>query len=182
MSARDESGEPVVGEWGDNLDDDDDGGFDDDNDEVLKDDEPRFHDGMPITGYYRGEPIPDLNELPQDRWLDVLRPLSYWPRSHAVSRIRAIEHINDARAVIGQLLSEDGRRLRSLDDGPPPPLPTGAPPPHGASRQINVRLGPSEHADLLKAATVFATRPTTLARMLIVRGVNRALYEERRDL
>lgn len=27
---------------------------------------PLMHDGMPITGYYRDEPIPDLNAPPQD--------------------------------------------------------------------------------------------------------------------
>jgi hypothetical protein len=179
-SARDESGEPAA----DRVEDDrfEDGGFDDDEiDEVLDDDEPRFHGGLPISGYYRGEPIPDLNALPQERWLEVLRPLSFWPRTHAVSRLRAIEDVDVALAIKGQLLVEDGRRSRSLDDGPPPRLPAGAPPPRGASRQINFRLGPAEHADLLKAARLFGMRPTTLARLLTVRGVNGALYEERRD-
>jgi hypothetical protein len=157
-----------------------DDGFDDDQD-VLADGEPRFHDGMPITGYYRGEPIPDLNALPQDRWLEVLRPLSHWPRTHAISRIRAIEHVAAARMVMGQLLLEDGRRSRSLDDEPVPPLPAGAPPPHGASHQINFRLGPGEYASLVEAARLFAMRPTALARVLTVRGVHGALCEDGRD-
>jgi hypothetical protein len=159
----------------------DDGGFDDGviADEAIEDDEPRTHDGIPITGYYRGEPIPDLNALAQDRWLEVLRPLSHWPRAHAIARVRTAEQARVALAIKGQLWLEDGPPP-SLADDAVPPMPAGAPPARGASRQINFRLGPDEHASLVEAARLFAMRPTTLARVLTVRGVSRALYEERR--
>lgn len=169
-SARDE-GDRVAGR------EEDDDEIDED---VIEDEEPRFHDGIPITGYYRGEPIPDLDALPQDRWLEVLRPLSSWPRTHAIARVSTIERAQAARTVEGQLLLED-RPPESFDDGLPPPMPAGAPPPRGASHQINFRLGPGEYASLVEAARLFAMRPTTLARVLTVRGVNRALYEARRD-
>jgi hypothetical protein len=186
-SARDEGGPPGGGRRDVLTEDGEHGDAErfveayDEPDEVLGGDEPRFHDGMPITGYYRGEPIPDLDALPQDRWLEVLRPLSFWPRTHAVSRVSTLERAQAALEVKGQLLLEDGRRSRSLDDGPPPPLPAGAPPPRGTSHQVNFRLGPAEHANLLEAARLFAMRPTALARVLTVRGVHSALYEERRD-
>jgi len=147
--------------------------------DVIEDEAPRFHDGIPITGYYRGEPIPDLDALPQDRWLEVLRPLGHWPRIHAIARVSTPERAQAAREVEGQLLFEEGPPR--FEDEPAPPLPAGAPPPHGSSHQINFRLGPGEHARLVEAAKLFAMRPTTLARVLTVRGVNRALYEERRD-
>lgn len=159
------------------------GGFDDDDDviayEPIEDDEPRTHEGMPITGYYRGEPIPDLNALAQDRWLEVLRPLSYWPRTHAIARVRTADQARVALAIKGQLWLEDGPPP-SLADDAVPPMPAGAPPARGTSRQISFRLGPDEHASLVEAARLFAMRPTTLARVLTVRGVSRALYEERR--
>jgi len=67
--------------------------------------------------------------------------------------------------------------------GPPPPLPraVGDPPARGSRRRVNFRLGPEEHTRLLHAARVFGMRPSALAFLLTVRGVNRALYEERRD-
>jgi hypothetical protein len=46
---------------------------------------------------------------------------------------------------------------------------------------VNLRLGAEEHDRLAGAARPFAMRPSTLARMLTMRGVDRALYEERRD-
>ena len=36
---------------------------------------PLMHDGMPITGYHRGEPIPALNALAQEDRLEAPRPL-----------------------------------------------------------------------------------------------------------
>lgn len=140
---------------------------------------PMIHDGIPITGWYRGEPIPDLNALPQDRWLEVLRPLSHWPRVHATAGLRTVEQAQQGLMIKGQLLIEDGRPAAL--EGPPPRMPSGAPPARGASRQVNFRMGPQEHARLVEAARLFAMRPTALARTLTIRGVDRALYEQRRD-
>ena len=164
--------------WDDEVDDDDD-------DDVIEPDgggaeAPLMHDGVPITGYYRGEPIPDLNALPQDRWLEALRPLSHWPRVHATAALRTAEQVQAGWAIKGQLLLEDGPvpRQRPIE-GASRAIPRGAPPARGAGRQINFRLGPQEHARLVEAAGLFAMTPTALARILTVRGVARALPEER---
>lgn len=142
---------------------------------------PEMHEGMPITGWYRGEPIPDLTALPQERWLEVLRPLSHWPRIHATAGLPTLEQSRAAAVIKGQLMLEDGAARARAHDGPPPRMPSGVPPARGASHQVNFRLGPAEHARLAQAAKLFAVPPTTLARMLTMRGVDRALYEERRD-
>ena len=46
---------------------------------------------------------------------------------------------------------------------------------------MNFRLGPEEHARLVAAARAYGLRPGTFARVLTVRGVDAALYEDRRD-
>lgn len=174
--------EDVVDDDGaDDVDDDDDVGGDD----VIEPDgggaeAPLMHDGMPITGYFQGEPIPDLNALSQDRWLEVLRPLSHWPRVHATAALRTAEQVHAAWEIKGRLLLEDGPAPRQRPiEAASRAIPRGAPPARGAGRQINFRLGPQEHARLVEAAGLFAMTPTALARILTVRGVDRALHEER---
>jgi hypothetical protein len=166
-----------------------DDGFDEDrlDDELLTevlaggDPTPRqTHDGIPITGYCGGEPIPDLDRLPQERWLEVLRPLSQRTRREAKHSVRTVAQAQAAGAVLGELIVEDAEVVAQAQQLPPPRMPAGAPPARGAGRQVNFRLGPNEHARLREAARLFAMRPTTLARLLTVRGVDRALYEERR--
>ena len=49
----------------------------------------------------------------------------------------------------------------------------------GPRRQVNVRLGPEEHARLVEAPGLFGMQPSVLARVLTVRGVARALREAR---
>jgi hypothetical protein len=142
---------------------------------------PMMHDGIPITGWFKGEPIPDLNALPQDRWMEVLRPLSHWPRTHATATLRTVDEARVAATIKGRLLLEGRPRGIGPVEDAPPRMPDGAPPARGAGRQINFRLGPDEHARLAEAAELFAMRPTALARVLTMRGVNRVLYEERRD-
>jgi hypothetical protein len=47
--------------------------------------------------------------------------------------------------------------------------------------RVTVRLGWSAYSNLEQAADLYAVRPTTLARMLINRGVRSILVEFRRD-
>jgi hypothetical protein len=138
------------------------------------------HDGMPIRGYNGGEPIPDLSRIPQEGWKQSLRPLSPFSRRLAVNSA-PFETVRDATALVGELMIEDGPPPHQRSPGRPPRMPAGDPPPRGASRQVNFRLGPGEYARLVEAAELYALRPAALARLLTVRGIDRALYEERRD-
>jgi hypothetical protein len=172
---------------------DEDGLADDELDEDRLDDElladvlaggdpapQQMHDGIPISSYCGGEPIPDLGRLSQERWLEVLRPLSPRARREAKHSVRTVAEAQVAGAILGELIVGDAVALARAEEAPPPRMPAGAPPARGASRQVNFRLGPNEHARLREAARLFAMRPTTLARVLTARGVDRALYEERR--
>ena len=142
---------------------------------------PLMHDGIPIAGYYRGEPIPDLNALAQEDWLEALRPLRPWTRKLATARVRTAEQARQAGIIRGQLILEDPVPQARDVERAVPRMPAGAAPRRGRGPQINFRLGRDEHARLLEAARLFGMRPTSLARLLTVRGVERALYEERRD-
>jgi hypothetical protein len=129
---------------------------------------------MPIRGWHRGEPIPDLDRIPQERWRAVLAPLRPGTRQVAMSGTQS--DVRAAAILVGELLADDGP-----GDAAPPGMPAGAPPRRGARRQVSFRLGAEEHDRLAAAGRLFAMRPSTLARVLTMRGVDRALYEERRD-
>lgn len=147
----------------------------------LVDDEPPTNDGIPIRGYYFGEPVPDLSALPRERWPEVLRPLRERTQRRAVSSLQNSEDLTAGHVLVSDLMLEDGAARARANEAPPPAMPSGAPPAKGPCRQVNFRLGPGEHARLVKAARLFGMPPTTLARVLTVRGVDAALYEERRD-
>ena len=145
------------------------------------DEHPGAFDGeIPIWGYHYGEPVPDLKRLPQERWGEVLTPLRAAARQIAVNTVATQADVVAAMALVGELLLADGL-ARAGAQAAPPPMPAGEPPARGRGRQVNFRLGPREHARLVEAARLFGMRPTVLARVLTVRGVDRALYEERRD-
>ena len=159
----------------------DDNGGDDCGDESAASDEvqaPRD------DAYFRspddGQLIPNLSRMPEERWLEALRPLNPYQRRRAANTV-GMAKIRTATALIGQLmLDDDAARARAFAT-PPVALSSGDPPPKGARRQVNFRLGPGEHARLIEAARVFGMRPNVLARLLTVRGVDRALREARRD-
>ncbi len=136
------------------------------------------HDGIPISRWYFGEPVPDLDRIPRERWREVLIPLRHRTRQIAMAGTQ--KDFVAAAQLVGGLLIEVGDSGARARDAPPPGLPEGAPPSRGASRQVNFRLGPDAHERLLEAARLFEMRPSALARLLTVRGVDRALYEERR--
>lgn len=140
---------------------------------------PQTHDGIPITGYNRGEPIPDLGRLPQERWREVMRPLGAYTRQLARGSVRTQAEAIAAGILIGDLILQD----RPVGVLPPPSKPPDCPDPpsRGRSRQVSFRLGPDEHERLLEAARAYGMRPAVLARLLTVRGVNRALHDARRE-
>jgi hypothetical protein len=163
----------------DELDDVDD--VDDDLSLALEPAIPDMHDDIPIRGYNRGEPIPDLGRLPQDRWREALIPLSPRTRHLAQGTVATVADAIAANILVGGLIVEaPPPQLRVR----PPSMPRAVadPPARGGRRQVNFRLGPDEHARLLEAARTFGMRPGALARLLTVRGVDRALRDARRDL
>ncbi len=158
---------------------DDEDAFDDDLLLAPESVNPQMHDGIPITGYNRGEPIPDLGRLPQERWREVMRPLGAYTRQLARGSVRTQAETIAAGILIGELISE-GRPTGVL--APPSKIPSAPDPPaRAASRQVSFRLGPEEHERLSQAARAYGMRPAVLARLLTVRGVNRALHDARRE-
>jgi hypothetical protein len=140
----------------------------------------RMHGDIPIRGYNRGEPIPNLRLLPQERWREVLTPLSPYTRQLAKGTVGSIPDALAANALVGDLLVS--APPPSLAAAPPPmPRSVADPPTRGSRHQVNFRLSADEHARLTQVARAFGMRPGPLARLLTVRGVERALYEERRD-
>lgn len=156
---------------------------DDDHDghegEIVADDGPRA-----VTG--NGKPIPDLSRLPEEQWREALRPLSRYGRIRAQNTAPP-QRIMVAMALTGELLLEDDARRARATAAPPAEMPVGEPPPltqrpsDASRRQVNFRLGAGEHARLVEAARLFGMRPSVLARVLTVRGVDRALSDARRD-
>lgn len=152
-----------------------DDGLDDDDLLAAADPEPpRMHKDIPITGYNRGEPIPDLRRLPQARWREALRPLTGFTRQLSAGSAATPAEAQVAFVLLGELSLEDRPASAPRVPGP------AAAPPRGFSRQVNFRLGPEEHARLVEAARLYGLRPSAFARVLTVRGVDAALYEERR--
>lgn len=143
--------------------------------------QPRpMHGDIPIRGYNRGEPIPDLSVLPQERWREVLTPLSPYTRQLAKGTVGSMSDALAANILVGDLLVT--APAPSLAVAPAPmPRSVADPPARGSRRQVNFRLSADEHARLTQAARAFGMRPGALARLLTVRGVDRAVYEERRD-
>lgn len=158
--------------------DDDDEDDDDDDGAPPVADPPRMHDGIPIRGWYGGEPVPDLDRIPQERWREVLAPLRRATRQWAAAGTQS--DVVAATILVSQLADADSAARHRAVSAPPPGMPAGAPPARGAGRQVNFRLGPDEFERVAEAARLFAMRPTTLARVLTMRGVDRALYEHRR--
>jgi len=77
--------------------------------------------GFPVIEWYLGQPVPDLNEIEEERWPVVLTPLT----------------------------------------------------------QVNFRLSAGQHERLVEAAQRVGAKPTELARILTMRGVEHMLWEER---
>lgn len=128
------------------------------------------------------ERVPDLSRIPRERWLEALRPLSRYERIVARDSLTNQAEVSIVLSLIGQLALEDGEARARAIAAPAPRVPLGDPPPiELPRRQVNFRLGDGEHARLLEAARLFGMRPNMLARLLTVRGVDRALTEARSD-
>jgi hypothetical protein len=140
----------------------------------------------PIKEYLRGEPVPDLSSIPREDWLRALGPLTRPARRRAMFEAPFVDG-SDHRAFSGQLEEYDLDRADRLDrvraaTGAVAPVPTPevGSTPQLRSRQINVKLGPKEHSELIAMAKAVGLKPTQLARQLVMNGVRRMRYEERR--
>ncbi len=141
--------------------------------------------GFPVRELWSGEPLPDLARIPEDRWKEVLRPLSQATRRAAVNTVRTPQDAGKALTLVGALMLEDARSPAPLTDAlsEPPRLPAPAARPVSSlqGRQVNVRLRRSDFAALRRAAEVVDMAPTQLARVFIINGSRRLLYERRRQ-
>jgi hypothetical protein len=146
--------------------------------EMVEDEEQPLWDGdgpVPMIPRGVGYEVPDLSRVKPERRLEALLPFDRKRRVDAVHS----QHLP---------LEEVGRLFEQLDDLPPPPreiaktaIEAGLAIPSPVARrgrQVNVRFSPDDHADLLAAADIAGTTPTTLARMLVNNGVRRILAEQ----
>ena len=143
--------------------------------------EPQLvEDGIPIHGHHCGEPIPDLRRIPRERWREVLRPLRQRTRRYSLASSGSLWR--EAVQVVSELDIEDPAPFMARSAASDPPrMPAGVAPSRAPARQISFRLDADEYGRLCAAAELYSLRPTTLARVLTTRGVDRALYEERRS-
>ena len=117
--------------------------------------------------------LPDLNAMPRSEWRAALKPLTDMDRRCAVGRIRGQDAVTEGMALIGFLMLEDPA---PIVDVPVPRLPAGAAVTErrrtrGRTRVVSFRLSHHEYDRLAALAGELALRPTTLARLLAVRGV-----------
>jgi hypothetical protein len=162
------------------LDADDDEDHEDEDDDdcgPVPAEPPLTHEGMPIHGWHGGDPVPDLDRIPKERWREVLAPLRHATRQWAKAATQS--DVVAAGILVGELSQEDGAARHRAVSAPPPGMPAGAALARGPGHQVNFRIGHDEFERLAEAARLFAMRPTTLARVLTMRGVERALYEHR---
>ena len=135
---------------------------------------------MPRTRKLFGPSVPDLSRIPEERWAEVLLPLTERERSDAVynhllgARIHRAVALRDA--LPSGFVASVGRD--SLSEGTAIPAPTPARTP--GSRQLNLRISPEQYARLEQAAAQLGEKPTVLARLLVVNGVNRIFADHAR--
>jgi len=135
---------------------------------------------MPTTPRIGGRPIPDLTRIPERLWQEVLLPLT-----HAERRAAAFDIALGARMHAAIALTESmppgfslAAARKSIKEGTTVPAPR---PLEGPVRpQVNIRLDANHHERLLTAAELLGQKPTQLARMLVVNGVNRIFADQAR--
>jgi hypothetical protein len=128
-----------------------------------------------------GPSVPNLKEIPRDRWVDALRPLSPSDRLAATRTMEGREGFIAAQLALNELHGEDiMRRKKALAESAPPPapeiaMPRALKPRRRETRQVSFRLSPAEYEELDRAARLYAVSGARLARMLTMRGVRRVL-------
>ena len=125
--------------------------------------------------------VPDLSAMPREAWKDALRPLDRWGRKRALRTVGALldEPHTHASMLVRELEIEAAeRRIPPSPRLPPAPdLPGADAAGRERRRQVNFRLGPGEHDDLLRAAATVGLRPAQFARLMTVRGAGATLRQ-----
>jgi hypothetical protein len=139
--------------------------------------------GYPVIEWHLGQPVPDLNAIPQERWREVLTPLTQPVRNAAARRVNSLDAGRQAGILVVTLDLEDGDReqeaLRRAGRPHTLPAPAAREALERASRQVNFRISPRQHERLAEAAQRIGAKPGQLARILTMRGVEHMLWEER---
>lgn len=131
---------------------------------------------MPALPRVFGQGIPDLGRIAEERWRDVLVPLSNRQRVRAAQRAPLDGRQERALALVFSMPQSDSHALRDRLDGAPSfPVPTTDG--RRSPRQVNVRLTDDAHRDLRAAAELLGCTPGSLARILVLNGVRRVLAE-----
>ena len=141
--------------------------------------------GYPVMEWYQGQPVPNLNEIEQDRWREVLTPLTQPVRNAAARRVAgSLEASRQAGILAVTLDLEDGAREQEMRQRAARPHTLPAPAARdaleSASRQVNFRISSRQHERLAEAAQRIGAKPGQLARLLTMRGIEHMLWEERR--
>ena len=153
----------------------------------LPDEEPTTHEheaGYAVAEWLDGQPVPDLNAIAEERWLEILGPLTHRVRKRAAYIVRDPESNRRASLLVTTLELEAAgerhdteRRASRPSRLPIPEVPLVASRP--SSRQVNFRISTTQHERLAEAARRVGVKPGQLARMLTLRGVEHMLWEER---
>ena len=141
----------------------------------------------PVASWWGPNPVPDLSQIPRERWRDALRDTAPEARRVSQSRIEPTDYAFFT-GIEMDLLGEDeaehdrvGHNLAWPDALPVaqrlPRRPRRRTRPPG--RQVNFRLEDRNFDALELAASELEMRPTALARLLTMRGL-RGLERERR--
>jgi hypothetical protein len=136
-----------------------------------------------LEGTHYSYPVLDLNQVPEEHWADALthfHPSTYTASAETVGLERVGRAIAaGARAELNRAGQRSRRRAKPESWWFPPGLPTPdvSRPAHRRRRQVNFRLGHAQYDQLADAAKLMSMRPTQLASLLVVRGVDQILRE-----
>lgn len=127
----------------------------------------------------------ELDKIPRRLWEQALTPVHAQVRCYVARQVQdeqlgelawaLVEELNHADRVARH--SRDVARGMARRTGAPLPVPKAE---HAAAQptaQLNMRLRRDDYARLREAATAVGMKPTTLARALVLNGVNKVLAD-----
>ena len=131
---------------------------------------------LPALPRIFGQGVPDLGRIAEERWREVLVPLSDQKRMRAAQRAPLGGPQERALELVLSMPKSDSHALRDRLDGAPTfPSPTATT--RRSPHQVSFRLTDDAHRDLRAAAELLGCTPGALARILVLNGVRRVLAE-----